>query len=82
MPVQRIVKYETSDGEEFTDKTEANAHEVVIETEEALRKILITGLSTGRLDAVTSVMVLNAPLVRDELNRFLRRQPTAKKKST
>ena len=75
LTVERVVKYIVSDGKEFTDRGEAERYEKRIEIEIALRETLSTGMATGRIDAVISVMVTHAPEVRDILNKHIRRQP-------
>jgi len=78
MKLERLVKFKTSDGEEFLDQDKAKAHQTKIETESALRTLLASGLSAGRIDAVIGVMVNHAEEVRDALNTFLRKQPRKK----
>ena len=81
MIIERVVKFKTSDGEEFVDQDEAKAHQTKIETEASLKDILASGLSAGRIDAVIGVMVNHAVEVRDTLNMFIKKQPRPKKKS-
>jgi len=75
MTISRVTKYVTSDGREFKQRPDAEAHEKVVETEKVLRDLLAPGLATGRIDAVIAVMVNHAVEVRDELSKFIRRQP-------
>lgn len=75
MAIEKIIKFTTSDGKEFTDRAEAQAHEMIYETKKNLEVILSSGYITGRVEAVISVMVSRSVEVRDELNKFIRRGP-------
>ena len=83
MSISQVVKYVTSNGDEFTDKREAQLREIQLETEEELRKVLTIPYNTGRAEAIILSMVrTNADMVRAILAKYCQRTNRMKKTET
>jgi len=73
--MKRVCRYETDDGQTFDTKEEAKSHEVVVETQVALIRLVQPAYNADRAAAVITSVVDNAREVRDLLTRHLSRQP-------
>ena len=79
MTVQKVSKYQTSDGKLWDDEGEARKHENYINALSDLNDLLKSSVSTGRLDAVLKHLLLEEELVRDVLVRYHKRLPKTEK---
>ena len=79
--MEKIIKYKTVDGQEFTSQDLAHRHEIMLETENKLKEILASAAKKpSPSDAFTWLRLLttHAVEVRDALNEYQRRMPRAK----
>ena len=76
--MKQVSRFQTDDGQEFDNKEEAKMHEVFCESKKDLIETLRPAYNTDRADAILISVLHNAQVVRDLLNRHLRRQPHQK----
>lgn len=67
--------FQTEDGKNFNDRTEARRHEVTIEAFNALKALLASSMATGRPEAVLKQMLIVSGEVQPILASFRKKWP-------
>lgn len=79
--ISRVVKFITSDKQEFDSEAAAKEHEVQLETIKELADLLRASVNTNRIEAVLKHMLVEQDGVRKILLKFNKRQPKKKKEN-
>lgn len=76
--MKQVKEWETSDGERFTDRSEAKAHEGELLTLTKLGALLKNSVQTNRVEAVLRHIVLEHDMVRTILASHAKSLPRKK----
>jgi len=77
--ISRVIKFRTSDNQEFLTEAEAKAHETQTETLKELGDLLRTSMNTGRMEGVLRHILVEHEQMRKILHKFNQKQPKPKK---